>query len=425
MKKYGSANISRVNGSGKNNKGREYTKVINSEKIEHEHKFSLFSKPYLSSEASAIVVEQRKYEVLDMEKESALPIGNIQKNIPMIRLDKLEKEVKDEFDQPGVMEAASKIIRGVYYHAGHGNGKLSESAEVANWFTSGKKIGAPSANGLVVITSIRDAKDIAIIKAPLKDDKQTDMVHEIFVATHGTNELRRLIPNFAYVYGGFQCAPSVFDSKGKLISLCGTGKKTQYIVYETIAPAIDFNTAVAGNEKTNTEDLFTPKTLYDAFLQIALATYMAWKRFDWTHYDLNRENVLLRRVPHHPEFLIRYEFEGMDVYVKSDRVSTIIDFGYSHIKVGGKHYGYAIPEYGVFPDHSNPLLDMYKLMLFVASSAVDDKRDDLIKVLAEFYKYFSSEDINIAVEKQIEYYYYLPESLSKELSLVGFINHMF
>jgi len=304
---------------------------------------------------------------------------------------------------------------------------LADSAEVANWFTDGKRIGAPSANGLVAITSLRDAREIAVIKAPLQKNKQLDMVHEIYVATHGTNELRNSIPNFAYVYGGFQCSPSVFDSKGKLISLCGTGKeKTQYIIYETISPSVDFRSAITGDGgKVDGIDILTPESLFDAFLQVSLSTHMAWKKFDWTHYDLHSENVMLRRIPHHPDFAIKFNFEGRNIHIRSDRVATIIDFGYAHIKAGNKDFGYAIPSYGVFPDRSYPLQDIYKLLLFLASDAVEVGQDDLLDVLRKLYKYFSDEDIIDAVEKQGDYYYYLPEPLSEGKSLSAFIKYMF
>lgn len=408
---------------------------ITSDSIAETHQFMQKKYPNLTTNMMSVVNQQRIDERRQLHVDSTLPIQDIEKKLPGVDLNKLREEMAEEFDQPGVMDAASQILRGVYYHAEHTNGKLSDAAEVANWFTSGKRIGAPSANGLVVITSLRTAKDIAVIKAPLKKDKQLDMVHEVFVATHGTNFLRGKIPNFAYVYGGFQCAPSVFDTKGKLISLCGTGKeRTQYIVYETISPAIDFHEAVSNDAG---EDRLTPETLFNYFLQVALATYMAWKAFDWTHYDLHSENVMLRRVPHHPKFTMQYDFKrnGKDekIYVTSDRVATIIDFGYSHIKTKGQcgskkqnkcDYGYSIPTYGVFPERSFPLFDMYKLLLFIASDAVYAQRKDLIEVLGKMYEYFSDEHILDAVENQIEYYYYLPESLAEGLSMEGFIDHL-
>lgn len=410
---------------------------ISSENIAKTHDYMLRKYPNLTTDMMSVVNQQRIDERRQLQVDSTLPIHDLEKKLPTVDLERLREEMSEEFDQPGVMKAASQILRGVYYHADHANGKLSDAAEVANWFTSGKRIGAPSANGLVVITSVRTAKDIAVIKAPLKKDKQLDMIHEVFVATHGTNFLRGKIPNFAYVYGGFQCAPSIFDTKGKLISLCGVGKeKTQYIVYETISPAVDFHESVS-NEAG--EDRLTVETFFNYFLQVTLATYMAWKAFDWTHYDLHSENVMLRRVPHHSKFVMKYDVKRgskeQTIYVTADRVATIIDFGYSHIKTKGKcgkpktertncDYGYSIPTYGVYPDRSFPLFDMYKLLMFLAADAVYAKRNDLLKVMADIYKYFSNENFNEAIEKQIDYYYYLPASLAEGLSLEGFIDYL-
>jgi hypothetical protein len=352
--------------------------------------------------------EQRKKERKFVEQMSKCPIKDIGRKLPYIDFRKLKDENQREFDNPNVMDLNRDIMSGIYYHAEHTSGNNQGAMEVAEWFTDGKRIGEASANGIAMMSSIRDGKNIAVIKAPLGE--MEDMYHEIFVASEGTNRLRGKIPNFAYVYGGFQCAPSYMGSDGKVYSTCGidTGKniKTQFIVYEAIDPSVGLKEAI-GDISTH--------TLYNLLLQTTLATWMAYKEFGWTHYDLHYDNVLVRDVPHHNNFYIKYEFDGKYYYLKCEKVSTIIDYGMSHIELveGNKksHYGYCFTEYGIDPDISSPLHDVYKLLMFTSMGAINGGKVEHLTLLEKIFSFFSDEDLVSAVARQKKLLLFLSQIL--------------
>jgi len=369
------------------------------------------------------VCEQRKEEEKYMNKFSKIPLDNFLKKSEIIlssRIDYINEEIENDFDEPNITKMNSNGFKGMYYHADRSNGNNYESDEVAEWFSDNKIIGNPNHNGLIGISSCNNlnihstktekyldnggSKYIAVIKKIINKDLQTDVVHNVYVSSKGTNTLREINPNFAYVYGGCKFSDA-------------NDNKKQYIVYETIPQAKYFRESI---NEINLQDFF------NMYLQVSLATWIAYKNFDWTHYNLHYENVLIREIPHHPTFYIKYEFPDRPLYLKANKVATIIDFEYSHIKIGENHYGHSVPNYGVKPNESFPLFDMYKLLMYLSLEAKTNGRDDLLILMENIFYYFSEENFENAIDYQKDLFYYLPKTLaeSNNLNLKGFIEHL-
>jgi hypothetical protein len=75
-------------------------------------------------------------------------------------------------------------------------------------------------------------------------------------------------------------------------------------------------------------------------------------------------------------------------------IPTIIDYGFVHYKVKDTSYGmYGKEEFGVNPDMSFPLFDIYKFFMYSANTAERVKRSDIYKESEKIFKWFSCKNL--------------------------------
>src|SRR5690606_14916983 len=120
--------------------------------------------------------------------------------------------------------------------------------------------------GLAFSASLKETKDLFVIKAPQYDYLSSSLLHEYVIGMYGTNRIRHLVPNFTYVFGYFECLPPILNdpSNGNLVSTWCTNNienSVNYIIYENI---------------TNSESMFsymltaTPKQFIAMYTQVLL-----------------------------------------------------------------------------------------------------------------------------------------------------------
>jgi hypothetical protein len=109
-------------------------------------------------------------------------------------------------------------------------------------------------------------------------------------------------------------------------------------------------------------------------LQIVSALEMAFERFDFCHYDMHTNNILLRLIagPRKRTFVpVGYsKLRDIRYFIETPFIPTIIDFGRSHVQWldplrGGKpkNFGNHLFEGdGVYYNASRPVYDIYKLV---------------------------------------------------------------
>lgn len=400
----------------------------------------------LNDSVKRMVSEQRKREEFLINSEGVCPINQLQKHLSSLDVSKMRAAAQNEFYNADVMELTACTLQsisqakffknlssqfkgyntpnwfadGIFYQHSNNQGNLELANTVTNWFTDMKQIGDESVAGVAMTTGLKNEKNIAVIKVPRKAG-DTDFVHELFVGTRGTNMARKDIPNFAYVYGGFKCPTAVVDpTTKKVTSICGNPwmPDVQYIIYESVFPSKSFGDYA---KTCSASDFFS------AMVQVMLATEYGHRHFDWTHYDLHDQNVLMRSVGGlNKSFYIPYPLGQKIFYVKSTKIATIIDYGRCHIKYKGEHYGYGFPAATTYPNESFPLFDIYKLLMFTADF-LNKKDPEIQRVAQAFFSYFNtSENIFDAAIRQSKTYYQLPknEYTTKVLSIMGLLEHL-
>ena len=217
------------------------------------------------------------------------------------------------------------------------------------------------------------------------------------------------MPNFAYVYGGFKCSPPLIDPQTKKVTTwcLNNTNPVNYVLYENIAPSISISKYI--ESCTGTEFI-------NVYLQILYALPKALKEIDYTHYDLHYENILIRNPHGSQPFQIQYDTENGVEYITSTVISTIIDYGFSHIRTStdgvDQHFGRSdFTQYSVFPYRSWIMHDLYKLLMFSMLKATKSNNQSVFNETVKIFRFFNRTDDPIAaINAQIPLLFAFPLS---------------
>ena len=186
---------------------------------------------------------------------------------------------------------------------------------------------AEGVQGTVYSAVFKQLRDSIVLKHTKKGNSDELTANKFFVALACSNKLRESIPNFVYIYGTFHCAdPKLEKGLVKFDNWCVQDEKknTVFLIMEKI------NGKTMGDSIRNCNI----EQYLSYLLQIIGALQIAEESCSFTHYDLHTSNVILR--PYIlPYFYIKYK----EIYIKTDKIATIIDYGRASIKVNGKWYG--------------------------------------------------------------------------------------
>ena len=323
--------------------------------------------------------------------------------------------VSQGFYNPKIMQIAMCLTDSIFYTPPLPVGEVSANERIKEWLRNLRRIGGESVEGYALSTDLEDANSVFIIKTPR--NPIFDLLHEYFVGLQ-LNRLRRKVPNFTYVFGGFKCSSAILTGPDnrEVAAWCNTNLDAvvDYIVYENIAPGISMK------EYSQTA---TFANWLDKYLQVLYALHLANVTSGFTHYDLHFENVLIRKLPKKYSFL--YTTERGQEYINTDGVATIIDYGKSNIMYENMNYGISTEkDYGVQPAVF-PLHDAYKLLCFCMLSMANAKNVEAFNKASVILNFFTSEDAVSVLNNQINYYYYLPYTdATKSISLLTLTDYI-
>lgn len=167
-------------------------------------------------------------------------------------------------------------------------------------------------NKLSVVYSTSIAS-LPVVRKITKDSRKVrEHIHETFVGINAINSLVSKIPNFAYVFAGYE------DSNGFSVL-------TEQILGETLFKYI------SGNK-------FNMKEFVLILIQVCLALHVAQESIALVHYDLTPWNIMLQRFSKPVSF--DYIVGKRILRIQTNVVPVIIDYGKSHVIYNKKHYGF-------------------------------------------------------------------------------------
>ena len=298
--------------------------------------------------------------------------------------------------------------------------KKSERSK--NIFTSPRLIGPPSIEGYAMETSLSSSSKLFVIKTP-RNRKRDNLVHEALCGLYVTNSVRRMVPNFMYVYGFSTCSPPVIKDNDVLGWCSSDQNKLSYLVSENIINSIPM-------KKFTVYPNITYHDVCAVLLQVFNALHIAYREYNYIHFDLHADNVLVREFESEvaiPFYNISGKIEG---YIVSRYVPYIIDYGYSTFMIDGvlftrksgllESVGIGNPKF--------PMFDVYKFLCFSAEAVyvhqkTPENESRLAKIMAVYRNMFNmfsegfiSERIqqkltkNSSTKNSSDYDYYNPET---------------
>jgi len=343
----------------------------------------------------------------------------INSHLSNVNMEKFNKMLTGDFFDESVMKSMVCLASSAFLA---NSSSLSANDRIRSWIRGLKQMGTESVSGFAMSGNVGSgidkestAKGAFIMKAVRNTERGQELIHEVFCGMLALNRLRKMIPNFAYIYGYIECSapigstPSTNNPKGKKIqTFCNTmGGENDVVqaIYENIAPAKDFGTLVQTCDG---------KTFMRYYLCAMLALHVAEREADFTHYDLHQENMLIRECTDNrylssgkKDFYIPYtlKFENgkMETFYMSvpGGIPTFIDYGRSHVKVDGRNYGmvgddsvYYIKQ-NVYRDKCNPLHDAFKLLGMSLSHALRNKNYALFVEMGPLLRRFYPNDFDI------------------------------
>lgn len=275
---------------------------------------------------------------------------------------------------------------------------------------------AKGSNGEAFTGDIRDMIERGTVVVKYSE---TSVAHEAFVGMLGTNFLRYWIPNFSYVYLGFDCSSPIVFGKEVLDWCTRTGGNIDYVLYENVKPAKSLHDLAPEADG---------KDFLDWYLQIVLALQFAFEKIRFTHYDLHPKNILMRDVGR--EVVIPYRLENESYYIRTSLIATLIDYGFSSIVYEGEVFNVPslFSEIPLGNPPYFPLYDAYRLLTTSYLRVENNKKTK--RLLEKIFRYFSEEPL----EKMVEFgesgsspggsnYSALPADLYK-LDLTGLIGYL-
>jgi len=344
--------------------------------------------------------QARRKAIMELElierHSSACPVyaqSEYRINISSLDEEGIKSAMGEQFYNPEVMKAAACAIDAIFYGIPDSQGTISLNEAIRNYLTDLKTLSS-GIQGVTAKAQIKDVNDMCVVKFP-KHGADDDLRHELFVTTvnGGINSLREGedgVPNFAYVFGGLRGPmPAVDPDTKQIVSWFSDMEPTSvpYILMENISPAVN------GVEYIKTA---TVKQALSMYFQAIFALNYAHRKIDFTHYDAHNENLLMRDISKSgmgSNFVIPYTTANGNVfYVWADRVATFIDFGMAGIRHGGTYFG--IPQVkwirnAQYNDHSWPLHDAYKLLMFLIMDAQEAGNRPVMNELAKIFRFFN------------------------------------
>lgn len=410
-----------------------------------------YTKAYLDEEKKQLQEEKNflaQYNSCGGEKY--LSTEEIQARLGNLDMARFGKMLTGNFYDDNTMNSMVCLSGAAYLAT---SSSLAPNERIRTWVRNLRRVGADSISGYALLGDAGygngeagTAKSPFIVKALRNTEKSGELMHEVFVGLAATNHLRKFVPNFAYIYGLFECSPPLAgpltekDPTGKNIAtFCNTrgqGNDTVQAVYENIAPARSFREALITMDGP---------TFMRHYLSILMALHKGYEIFEFSLYDMHDENVLLRQCLDERyleavkrgtnSFYVPYTLKlasgvSSRYYIPSDgEIPVIIDLGRAHVKVAGQHYGmpdslYYTPD-GTFRDRGNPMYDAYKLLGFALASCLMHNNLRLLAQIAPLFRYFNTHEgiVDELVTLREETYYELPYLTNNE-DLEAFIEYV-
>lgn len=276
---------------------------------------------------------------------------------------------------------------------------------------------------------------------------EEDLLHEFFVASMYTNNLRKLVPNYQVYFLGIKSRTptrinSISDTKlqeCQAICPCDTSQTIDYVLIENLS-GYGYKTATMTDalKSCSSEDFLS------WIIQLVLALEMGVVHFGFTHNNLNPDNITICYKYGTRKESLRYFHNNACYIMKTSSVAVMTNFDTSHVKHKMKvesiddlttnrseHFGpVGFDALGIFHNETRPFYDIYRITMWSLRilQCTNFEVFKEVRSISKFFGFTYDRDLKKALDKEesLSYTYSTTISeLERTKSLKEFLNLMF
>lgn len=250
------------------------------------------------------------------------------------------------------------------------------------------RIGDASVTGIVTPQKVRSKDNLSFVIKMNSKDPSPSFVYESSVGIRLT-QLRKWIPNFVMVYGGFQCDSSTDYSTLCIQDATKMTRSIQYIIMEKLEGQT-FDAWIQRTPKYPGVDL----DILAMMAQLCLALAFAQSKNRYVHNDFHSGNSMI--VPNAQPYYYEYSIDGKKYVIKAPATPVIIDYEYSHVEGLRPHFQRS--------EKFNNTADCFTLFMHSLCSFVT-KRSDIMQIsrpLREFFRTVNNVYSNIFTQNILD-----------------------
>jgi hypothetical protein len=183
-------------------------------------------------------------------------------------------------------------------------------------------------------------------------EKTANLLHEVVVGL-ALNNLKGIVNNFMYSFGGFICSPP--SDRDSFESLCDNRDNTNMRIIELTEYVPNIGSFADCLDK----GILTDDDILKILIQIFYALYVAQQQFEiFLHADLHPGNILIVQLDKPKEIFL----DGLNFTLKTIYIPIIIDYGFVIMKLNNQllipflKYYMSLPEENII----NKLCENYK-----------------------------------------------------------------
>lgn len=325
--------------------------------------------------------------------------------------EELAKKSKYKFFNSDVMELMSYYTKLMIHISEDSNNEILPI--IRDIFTNLQSTREDISNQTNIKAGFKSISDLFILKIPRNLNE--NLLHEFFIGNK-LNILRDKVPNFSYIYGSFNCNyPIFFDQQP--YNICSmsnsetSDRKVNYIIYENITDSISFK---------DFADNANIKEFMNVYIQILFALNYANEKLKFVHYNLHYDNIVVKTLPNFVK--LAYPYKNKFIYIKTNKIPFIIDYGYSRLNFENFIYGIEGSDKNgtVFIDY-NPFQDPFRLLTSTLDSTYFRNYDEGLYEVLKYFVDVNKEDGKYII-KNFDYLPDPPKNIS--LNLVDFIDYV-
>lgn len=297
-----------------------------------------------------------------------------------LNLNKLANALEEHSSNESVMFDFGMLLRSIFYNAGllPSLQRLRSLMPVATQIYSTPR----TRTVLVDFVSLQNFLTVRVPVLTLIDD----CAHESKCAMLATNELRRFVPNFLYLFTSFTASPMYIRDNKAVSWATHTEKTVTYLIYEKVGMSLlDFLQHATVIE------------FMEVFLQVVLALRVANLQCKFTHYLLKSNMISVKRLE--SPISISYATPEGQKYLTTKYLALIIPSPVAYFKKDNVEYG--TEKFVAQRIHKQDFLlsDYFSLTLMMASCAFKMNKMDCVEQCRRMLTFFTEVKLEDVLSK--------------------------